>query len=86
MVLMLHVAVKAHLKHKRVYEMSAQSISFSQGVIMALGLLGALSLGGYQVVTSQVSVGNFTTLLVYWAQLAGSFPPTVVRSLVLIRD
>lgn len=62
------------MKHKRVYEMSAQSISFSQGVIMALGLLGALSLGGYQVVTNQVSVGNFTTLLAYWAQLAGKFP------------
>jgi ABC-type transport system involved in Fe-S cluster assembly fused permease/ATPase subunit len=61
------------MKHKHVYEMSAQSISFSQGVIMALGLLGALSLGGYQVVTNQVSVGNFTTLLVYWAQLSGKF-------------
>jgi len=74
MILRLYIAVKAHMKHKRVYEMSAQSITFSQGVIMALGLLGALGLGGYQVVTNQVSVGNFTTLLVYWAQLSSMFP------------
>lgn len=38
---------------------------------MALGLLGALTLGGYQVSTEKATVGRFATLLVYWAQLTG---------------
>ena len=52
--------------------MSAQSISAAQGLIMTIGLLGALWLGVYQVAFDGLSVGRFTTLLVYWAQLAGS--------------
>ncbi|TVY17749.1 Heavy metal tolerance protein [Lachnellula arida] len=63
-------AVKSHLKSRRIFEMSSQAISFSQGVIMGLGLFGALILGGFQVATGEVSVGRFTTLLVYWAQIA----------------
>jgi len=40
---------------------------------MGLGLFGALILGGFQVATGEVSVGRFTTLLVYWAQLSSEF-------------
>lgn len=65
--------MKSHLKSRRIYEMSSQAISFSQGVIMGLGLFGALILGGFQVATGEVTVGRFTTLLVYWAQLSGKF-------------
>ena len=59
------------MKSKRVFEMSSQAISFSQGLIMGLGFFGALILGGYQVAMGEVTVGRFTTLLVYWAQLSG---------------
>ncbi|KAE9376692.1 hypothetical protein N431DRAFT_330918 [Stipitochalara longipes BDJ] len=62
-------AVKDHMKSKRVYEMSSQAISAAQGLVMTLGLLGALWLGVYQVAYDGKSVGKFTTLLVYWAQL-----------------
>ncbi|KAH8662882.1 hypothetical protein BGZ60DRAFT_76345 [Tricladium varicosporioides] len=64
-------AVKDHLRAKRHYEMSSHSISAVQGLIMTLGLLGALWLGVYQVAFEGRSVGKFTTLLVYWAQLSG---------------
>lgn len=50
--------------------MSSHSISAIQGLIMTIGLLGALWLGVYQVAYEGQSVGKFTTLLVYWAQLA----------------
>lgn len=62
-------AVKDHMKSKRTYEMSSQAISAAQGLVMTLGLLGALWLGVYQVAYEGKSVGKFTTLLVYWAQL-----------------
>lgn len=68
------LAVKDHLNGRRIYEMSSQTINFTQAVIMALGLLGALSLGGYQVIHNEATVGKFTTLLVYWAQLASKLP------------
>jgi hypothetical protein len=57
------------MKSKRTYEMSSQAISAAQGLVMTLGLLGALWLGVYQVAYGGKSVGKFTTLLVYWAQL-----------------
>jgi hypothetical protein len=57
------------MKAKRTYEMSSQAISAAQGLVMTLGLLGALWLGVYQVAYLGKSVGKFTTLLVYWAQL-----------------
>ncbi|CAG8981855.1 hypothetical protein HYALB_00009530 [Hymenoscyphus albidus] len=63
-------AVRDHLKAKYTYEMSSQSISAAQGLVMTVGLLGALWLGAYQVAFEGQSVGKFTTLLVYWAQLA----------------
>jgi len=63
------LAVKDHMKSKRTYEMSSQAISAAQGLVMTLGLLGALWLGVYQVAYDGKSVGKFTTLLVYWAQL-----------------
>ena len=63
------LAVKDHMKSKRNYEMSTQAISAAQGLVMTLGLLGALWLGVYQVAYDGKSVGKFTTLLVYWAQL-----------------
>ena len=68
-VLMPKLAVKDHMRSKRIYEMSSQAIGAAQGLVMTLGLLGALWLGVYQVSRKQQSVGKFTTLLVYWAQL-----------------
>ena len=51
--------------------MSAQFISATQGFLMTVGLLGALFIGVYQIKNEHQSVGKFTTLLVYWAQLQG---------------
>ncbi|KAI1005637.1 hypothetical protein K3495_g2591 [Podosphaera aphanis] len=62
-------AVQDHLKTKKIFEFSTQLVSASQGLIMAVGLLAALSLGIYQVVHENRSTGQFTTLLVYWSQL-----------------
>jgi ABC-type transport system involved in Fe-S cluster assembly fused permease/ATPase subunit len=62
-------AVKDHMKAKRTYEMSSQAITASQGLVMTFGLLAALWLGVWQVADGVQSVGKFTTLLVYWAQL-----------------
>ena len=64
-------AVKEHMEVKRAWEMSSQSVGAVQGLVMTFGLLGALFLGIYKVVKGEVSVGKFTTLLVYWAQLQG---------------
>ena len=65
--------------------MSAQSISAAQGLIMTIGLLGALWLGVYQVAFDGLSVGRFTTLLVYWAKLAGSKILSPLREHLLIK-
>lgn len=62
-------AVKDHMKSKKHYEMSGQAIGAAQGLILTIGLLGALWLGVFQVVYRGKSIGQFTTLLVYWAQL-----------------
>ena len=64
-------AVKDHMRSKRLYTLSSQAISAAQGAILALGLLGALFLGVYQVSLQTRSIGNLTTLLVYWAELQG---------------
>ena len=62
-------AVKEHMKAKRTYEMSSQAITAAQGLVMTFGLLAALWLGVWQVSCGAQTVGKFTTLLVYWAQL-----------------
>lgn len=59
---------------KKTYEMSAQAISAAQGLVMSFGILGALWLGAYQVVHGEKTVGNFTTLIFYWAQLQSKSP------------
>lgn len=64
-------AVKEHMKAKRTYELSSQSINAAQGAVMAVGLLGALFLGVFQVKNGDKTVGNLTQLLVYWGQLQG---------------
>jgi hypothetical protein len=51
--------------------MSAQVIGAAQGLLMTFGLLGALFIGVYQIKNEHQSVGKFTALLVYWAQLQG---------------
>lgn len=61
-------AVKEHMQSKKDYEMSSQAIGAAQGLILSIGLLGALWIGVYQVINGG-TVGKFTTLLVYWAQL-----------------
>ncbi len=57
------------MKAKRTYELSSQFIGAAQGLVMTFGLLGALYLGVYQVSQGRQTIGKFTTLLVYWAQL-----------------
>jgi len=58
---------------KKTYELSSQSINAAQGAIMTVGLVGALFLGVWQVSQQSKSIGNLTTLLVYWAQLQSKF-------------
>lgn len=67
-------AVEDHMKAKKSYEMSSQAIGAAQGLILTIGLLGALWLGVFQVVYQNKSIGQFTTLLVYWAQLQSKQP------------
>jgi ABC-type transport system involved in Fe-S cluster assembly fused permease/ATPase subunit len=62
-------AVSDHMKSKKSYEFASQVITAGQALVMALGLLGAMLLGVYQVAYEGKSLGQFTTLLVYWAQL-----------------
>ncbi len=62
-------AVKDHLKAKRKYEMSVHAANAATSIVMMLGKLGALALGAYQVAYSGKSIGQFTTLFVYWGQL-----------------
>ncbi|KUJ08051.1 uncharacterized protein LY89DRAFT_765501 [Mollisia scopiformis] len=62
-------AVKEHMSSKKDYEMSSQAIGAAQSLILSIGLLGALWLGVFQVVYRAESIGKFTTLLIYWAQL-----------------
>ena len=78
------VAVQDHMKAKRVYEMSSQAIGAAQGLVMTLGLLGALWLGVYQVAYEGRSVGKFTTLLVYWAQLQSMYIQIDVNPILTI--
>jgi len=54
--------------------MSALVIGAIQGLIMTVGLLGALFIGFYQIKHEHQSVGKFTTLIGYWAQLQGWWP------------
>lgn len=76
-------AVKEHMGAKGSYEMSSQAIGATQALILTLGLLGALWLGVYQVAYGGQSVGKFTTLLVYWAQLQSplTFFSTMYKSI-----
>ena len=59
------------MKSKWVYEISSQAIGAAQGLVMTCGLLGALYLAVYQVTKEEKTVGQFATLLTYWAQLQG---------------
>jgi ABC-type transport system involved in Fe-S cluster assembly fused permease/ATPase subunit len=62
-------SVQDHMKSKGIFEMSSYTINAIQSLILTLGLLGALSLGAYQVAYGGKTVGQFSTLLVYWGQL-----------------
>ncbi|TAQ86264.1 hypothetical protein B7494_g5424 [Chlorociboria aeruginascens] len=64
-------AVSDHMKAKKAYELSTQVIGATQGLVMTFGLLGALFLAVYQVIYEGKSIGKFTVLLIYWAQLKG---------------
>ncbi|KAG9233515.1 hypothetical protein BJ875DRAFT_505324 [Amylocarpus encephaloides] len=64
-------AVREHLSTRFRFQMASQSATAAQGIVMTVGLLGALWLGTYQVAYGDMSVGKFATLLVYWAQLSG---------------
>lgn len=65
------------MESKRNYELSSQTINAAQAAVVAVGLLGALSIGVYQVAAGgteeRSSIGKLTQLLVYWAQLQGKF-------------
>jgi ABC-type bacteriocin/lantibiotic exporter with double-glycine peptidase domain len=64
-------AVKDHMEAKRIYELSSQSMSAAQGLVMTCGLLGALYLAVFQVAKEGKSIGQLTTFLVYWGELQG---------------
>jgi len=87
------LAVKEHLDAKRTYEMSAHATGAAQGLLMTVGLLATLFLGVYQVTVEKQTVGRFTTLLIYWAQLQSekiksfSFSIlTVYRSIAILQQ
>ena len=74
------------MKAKKTYELSSQSINAAQGAIMTVGLVSALFLGVWQVSRESKSIGNLTTLLVYWAQLQSRFQALFFfNKLILIR-
>lgn len=77
------IAVKDHMKAKKTYELSSQSINAAQGAIMTVGLVSALFLGVWQVSRENKSIGNLTTLLVYWAQLQSKLQTTLLYKWIL---
>ncbi|KAH8592410.1 hypothetical protein B0O99DRAFT_689564 [Bisporella sp. PMI_857] len=62
-------SVKNHMNTYGNYQLSQQSISAMQGGVISVGLLAALFLGVWQVAYENKSIGNLTTLLLYWAKL-----------------
>ncbi|RDW94363.1 p-loop containing nucleoside triphosphate hydrolase-10 [Coleophoma crateriformis] len=64
-------AVKAHMKQKMAFDLSAGAADAAQNLLMAVGLLGALYIGVYQVIRGGKTVGQFATLTTYWAQFTG---------------
>lgn len=64
-------AVKEHLESKQTYEISSYLVDVAQGLIMSINLLSVLWFGFYQVTYNDKSIGQFTTLLMYWSQLSG---------------
>lgn len=62
-------AVSDHMKSKTSYEMSSQYIGAIQSFVMTVGKVSALSLGAWRICHNQNDIGQFTTLIVYWAQL-----------------
>jgi len=71
------------MKAKKTYELSSQSINAAQGAIMTVGLVSALFLGVWQVSRENKSIGNLTTLLVYWAQLQSKLQTTLLYKWIL---
>jgi ABC-type bacteriocin/lantibiotic exporter with double-glycine peptidase domain len=61
------------LKASWVYDLSIQSMSAAQGLVMTCGMLGALWIAASQVINDSKSIGQFSTFLVYWSQLQGIF-------------
>lgn len=66
-------AVKAHMKQKMAFDISAGAADAAQNLLMAVGLLGALYIGVYQVIYGGKTVGQFATLTTYWAQFTGGY-------------
>ncbi|PQE25948.1 abc transporter protein [Rutstroemia sp. NJR-2017a BBW] len=61
--------LNAYLKSSKSYDIFSRLTSLAQGFILACGLTGVLCLGAWQVAYEGQSVGSFTTLLMFWAQL-----------------
>jgi ABC-type transport system involved in Fe-S cluster assembly fused permease/ATPase subunit len=76
-------AVSDHMKSKMNYEMSSQFISAAQSLVMTIGKIAALCLGVWQIYNGKNTIGQFTTLIVYWAQLQSPlvFFSTMYRSI-----
>jgi ABC-type transport system involved in Fe-S cluster assembly fused permease/ATPase subunit len=76
-------AVTDHMKSKTDYEMSSQFISAVQSLVMTVGKMAVLGLGVWQIYHQRNTVGQFTTLIVYWAQLQSPlvFFSTMYRSI-----
>jgi len=44
-----------------------------QSWVLKIGFFGACIIAAYQVTNGEKSVGDFATLITYWAQLTGNF-------------
>ncbi|KAI9675807.1 MAG: hypothetical protein M1829_003232 [Trizodia sp. TS-e1964] len=63
-------SVEKHLKSERRYWLVSYLLGGVQGLIFSAGLLCACFLAAYQVSCGKKAVGDFVTLLSYWAQLS----------------
>jgi ABC-type multidrug transport system fused ATPase/permease subunit len=64
-------AVNKYQKYNRLHSIGTRLVSAAQGLIIAIGLLGACFLAVYQVIQKSRSPGDFVVLLTYWGQLQG---------------
>ena len=65
-------AIKTYQVAERDYINGMSLLSATQNVVFTVGLLCASYIAVYQVTMGRRKVGDFVSLLSYWAQLAGA--------------